>query len=149
MNPLRRWMQVVGAFYVLMALFNTPPVIEARFGMQYPDLGVAVESAAVQALVDTWFMFGLEAGVIGVALLYCSRHPYQHRSLVWTVLALEMVRGIADDLYLIARGYDPIIYLAWIAVHGVIVTTGVVAIRRARANASRSTQRLDRVEVAR
>jgi hypothetical protein len=131
MAGLTWWMRIVGAFYILMALFNTPPVIEARFETQYPDIGVPVESAAAQALVDTWFMFGLEAGVIGLALLWCARNPMRHLGIAWLVIALEAVRGIADDLYLIARGYDTAIYAGWIVIHLVIIVTGVIAIRRA------------------
>lgn len=129
---LQRWMRIVGGFYVLLGLFNTPPVIAARFPLQYPDIGVAVDSLAAQLLFDVWFMFGLEVAVIGVALLIAARNPARHRALVWTVLALELVRGIADDLYLIARGYEVAPYVLWIVVHATIVVTGLWALRRAQ-----------------
>ncbi len=133
MNRLVLWMRVVGVFYLAMGLFNTPPVIEARLSAQYPNLGVPVDSIAARALIDTWFMFGLEVLVIGAALLYFSRDPIRHISLVWTVIGLELVRGIVDDLYLIARGYDSMIYPGWIIIHAFIIVTGLLAIRRARA----------------
>ncbi|MEX2599767.1 MAG: BphX family protein [Dehalococcoidia bacterium] len=137
MPKLKWWMRIVGGFYVAMGLFNTPFIIQARLPVQYPDLGVAVESAAAQALMDVWFMFGLEAMVIGAALLYFSRDPLRHAALVWTVLSLELVRGIADDLYLLARGYDPLIYSGWILIHSVIIITGVIFLRQAlQSNAS-------------
>ncbi|MEX2548735.1 MAG: BphX family protein [Nitriliruptoraceae bacterium] len=128
---LRRWMRIVGGCYVLLALFNTPPVITARFEAQYPDLEVAVDSPAAGALVDVWFMFGLEVVVIGAALLFLARDPLRGLPLVWVVLALEVVRGILDDVYLLARGHDPVIYLGWIVIHLVIVVTGLLAIRAA------------------
>ena len=125
-------MRFVGGFYVLTGIFNTPPIIEARFAMQYPDLGVTVDSMPAQALVDVWFMFGLEVAVIGGALMIAARNPARHLSLVWTVLALEVVRGIADDVYLLARGYQMAPYLIWIVLHAVIVATGLWALRRAQ-----------------
>jgi hypothetical protein len=135
-RPLQLWMRLVGGWYLLVAAFNTPPMIEARFGMQYEHLNLAVESAPAQALVDVWFMFGLEIGVIGAALLYFSRDPRRHIALVWTVIFLEVVRGIVDDIYLIARGYDPIFYAAFIVVHLVVILTGLAALRRMRTGAS-------------
>jgi hypothetical protein len=130
MSGLKLWMRIVGAFYVVMGVFNTPWIIEARLTTQYPNLGVATDSNAARALVDTWFMFGLEVMVIGVALLYFSRDPARHIALVWTVIGLEIVRGIFDDLYLLARGYDVAIYSGWIVIHLIIIVTGVVAVRR-------------------
>lgn len=143
---LRRWMRIVGGFYVLLGLFNTPPVIAARFPMQYPDLGVAVDSSPAQALIDVWFMFGLEVAVIGVALLVAARDPARHLALVWTVLALEVVRGIADDLYLLARGYEVAPYVIWIVVHTAIIVTGLVVLRHAELLPRGGTRR-DTVEV--
>lgn len=126
---LKWWMRAVGGFYVLVGLFNLPPVIEARFSAQYPDLGVPVQSAAAQALIDVWFMFGLEVLVLGAALLYFARHARRHVALAWTVIALELVRGVADDVYLLLRGYDPVLYGGWIALHLVIIVAGVWAVR--------------------
>lgn len=130
---LRRWMRAVGGFYVLIGLFNTPPVIEARLPAQYPDLGAAVDSLAARALVDVWFMFGLEMVIVGTALIVFSRAPQQHVALVWTVLALELVRGIAHDVYVIFRGADPAFYGAWILVHALIIVSGLILVRRAGA----------------
>lgn len=132
MPGLKWWMRIVGGFYLLMGVFNTPIVIEARLLTQYPNLGVSVDSVAARALIDTWFMFGLEVMVIGAALIYCSRDPVRHVALAWTVIGLELVRGIADDLYLIARGYDNVaVYVGWILVHTTIIVSGLVCARRA------------------
>lgn len=129
---LQVWMRTVGGFYVVLGLFNTPPVIVARFPAQYPSLGVAIESRPAQALLDVWFMFGLEVAVIGVVLMIAARDPVRHIVLVWTVLALEIVRGIADDLYMLTRGYDVAPYVIWIALHTVVVASGLWALRRAQ-----------------
>jgi hypothetical protein len=130
MNGMKWWMRGVGAFYVLMGLFNTPLIIEARLPAQYPDLGVATDSIAARALIDTWFMFGLEVIVIGLALIYFSRDPDRHVALIWTVIGLELIRGIADDIYLLGRGYEPaFIYFIWILIHTVIILTGLLVLR--------------------
>ncbi len=143
---LRRWMRIVGGFYILLGLFNTPPVVAARFPVQYPDVGVAVDSMPAQALIDVWFMFGLEVAVIGIALLIAARNPARNLALVWTVLALEVVRGIADDIYLLTRGHEVAPNVIWILVHTVIVGTGLLALRRAQL-LSRGRTRRDRTQV--
>jgi hypothetical protein len=133
MNRLTLWMRAVGVFYLINGLFNFPPFVEARLFTQYPSLGVSASSAAARALIDTWFMFGIEILVLGVALLYFAREPKRHIGLVWTVLALELVRGVFIDIYLIARGYDAaFVYVGWILLHVVIIVSGVLAINRAR-----------------
>lgn len=142
-RSLQRWMRAVGGFYLLLGLFNTPPVISARLPSQYPELGVAVTSAPAQALVDVWFMFGLEVAVIGAALLLFSRSPLQHVALVWTVIGLELVRGVFDDLYLIARGADPVFYGVFALVHLAIIVTGVVLTRRAQHGSQRRLGTVD------
>lgn len=131
MTPLKWWMRTVGAFYLLLSIFNLPFVVEARLPMQYPNLGVPLGSSAAQALVDMWFMFGLELGVVGAALIYFSRSPVRHLALVWTVIALEVVRGILDDLYLIARGHDAVFYGGFAVVHLIIILTGIAFARGA------------------
>lgn len=47
------------------------------------------------------------------------------------VIALEVVRGVLDDLYLIARGHDAVFYGGFAMVHLAIIITGVVFARRA------------------
>jgi hypothetical protein len=138
MNRLAWWMRIVGGFYLVMGIFNTPPIIEARLLTQYPSLGVPTDSAAARALIDTWFMFGLEVIVIGASLVYLSRDPLRHIALIWVVIAMEALRGIVFDLYLIAQGYENVVvYVAWIIVHLVIIVTGVHSIRYSRADESR------------
>lgn len=132
MIRLKWWMRIVGGFYVLLGLFNTPLIIEARLPTQYPDLGVSSDSVAARALIDTWFMFGLEVAVIGIALLVFSKNPLQNVALIWTVIGLELVRGVIDDMYLIARGYDPVFSTGWILIHVVIIVTGVLFLRSSR-----------------
>ena len=49
--------------------------------------------------------------------------------MAWTVLAIEVVRGIANDLYMIARDIHVAGYLIWIAIHSIVIVTGLLALR--------------------
>lgn len=132
MGNLKWWMRVVGSFYILLfimaALLRLPPkVMLTGQGIDYQ-----VENFAHKLLVDTWVMFGLELGVIGVALWLAARNPWQNRVLVWTVIGLEVVRGIIDDIYMLARGYDIVFYVGWIVVHSIIIVWAYFALKQAR-----------------
>ena len=81
-------------------------------------------------------MFGLDLLVIGVFLLYASRAPLRHLNLVWLIVALELVRGILDDVYMIAQGYEAPIYVAFIVLHLVIIVTGIAFIRQIQGSRS-------------
>ena len=84
------------------------------------------------ARFDPARLFGIEIGVIGVALLLASRNPLRYLFLVWIVLALELLRGIAHDMYIVARGYAPVgFYVGFAIVHIVIIATGFAFARQA------------------
>lgn len=131
MNSLKWWMRIVGLFYLLLfvsAVFlKIPPQVYGPEGIL--EAAAAGELTAMIA-VDTWIMFGLELGVVGAALIIASRIPNQARVLVWTVLAIELVRGIIDDIYMITRGYDLTGLIVWIVIHTVIIVTGLYALRK-------------------
>jgi hypothetical protein len=146
MRGMKWWMRGVGIFYLLMGLFNTPLIIEARLPAQYPNLDVAVESVAGRAIIDTWFMFGLEVLVIGMALIFFSRDPERNVALIWLVLGLELIRGIADDIYLLGHGYEPaIVYFVWILIHSIIIVSGLLVLRANYANRTSTESRIDPV----
>jgi hypothetical protein len=126
-------MRLVGAFYVLQAA----AIVVARapirtFGpegtLEQADAGEPVAGF----VVDTWTTFGLEVGVIGVALLIAARAPRRATILAWTVIAIEAVRGIGTDVLQIARGNEVPGYLAWIPIHAVVIVTGLLALRASR-----------------
>jgi hypothetical protein len=124
-------MRGVGAFYVLLALLNLPPLVAARLPRQYPGMHVAADSGAGRAIVDLWGLVGAELGVLGVLLIVGARQAAQHRSLAAAVLWLEAIRGVGLDLYWAASGrYDAGFYLAFAVVHAVIIGTGWWALRR-------------------
>lgn len=130
--PLVWWLRIVGAFYlflfVMIVFVRLPLRVFAPEGTL--DLAAAGDPLA-KYLVDTWVMFGLELGVIGVMLLVATRYLDQARLLVWTVIGVELVRGIVDDVYMIARGYEPAGFVGWIVIHSIIILTGYYALRRA------------------
>ena len=131
MKSLKWWMRAVGTFYLL--LFVIGAIIKLPVEQTLGQAGIMLDQTnlAHRFLVDTWVMFALELGVIGAALWYFSGQAYQARPLIWTVLGLEVVRGIADDIYMLIRGYQPAFYIGWIVIHTIIIVTGVLALRRA------------------
>lgn len=125
-------MRGVGGFYLLLAVLNLPPLAAARLSSQYPTLELLPGSGAAQAIVDLWFLFGVELGVLGAALLWASRRPLDGRLLVVTVLWLEAVRGVAMDLYWVGSAlYDGGFYAGFAALHAALIVIGLWALRRA------------------
>ncbi|MGH8936983.1 MAG: BphX family protein [Acidimicrobiia bacterium] len=107
MRPITIWMTVVGVFYVAIFVAATFVKLPIQDFISEDVLGqVPPGDEVFRLLEDTWVMFGLELGVIGVALIIGSRVPNRAKLLVWTVLGLELVRGIVDDLYMLTRGYE-------------------------------------------
>ena len=133
MSKLKLWMQTVGVFYLVQVVAMI--VIKGPIRMLAPentlDLAATGDRMAM-FLVDTWVAFGIEVGVIGVALLLASRVPERGRVLAWTVIGIEFLKGPPYDMYMIARGYDPVPFVIWIVIHSVIMLTGYFAIRASR-----------------
>ena len=133
MGKLVWWLRVVGVFYLLqfvMMAFVQAPI--RTFGPEGAlDRADAGEPVA-EFLVDTWFTFGTEVGALGLALLLAARRRELAFGVASAVLAVELCRGIANDVYFIARGIEVGGYLVWIAIHSVVIVTGVRALRAAR-----------------
>jgi len=132
MTKLKWWMRVVGAFYLLQ--FVMMAFVRAPIRALGPEGALALASSGdplARFLVDTWIAFGLEVGVIGTALLIASRTPGQARALVWTVIGIELVKGPAYDIYMIARGYELTAFVIWIVIHTVIIASGIYSLRKA------------------
>jgi len=133
MATLTSWMRVVGVFYLLQ--FVMMAVVRAPIRAVGPRGALAQAEAGeplAKFLVDTWLTFGLEVGAIGAALLVASRYPRQARGVAWTVLGIELTRGILNDVYLLARGYRVSVYAIWIVVHTLVIVTGLRCLRMAR-----------------
>ena len=132
MRALKWWFRIVGAVYVVLGLGFLPALNAARLPGLLPSFDAPVGGVAFRALLDYTLMFGLDLVVIGAFLLVAARAPQRAVPVVCLVLALELVRGIFDDVYMLAQGYPPQIYVGFIVLHVVIIVTGLVGLRRLR-----------------
>ena len=126
-------MRVVGAFYVLQ--FVVMALVRAPIRAMGPAGALEREAAGdpmARFLVDTWVTFGLEVGAIGVVLLLASRRPQDARWLVWTIIAIEIGRGIIADIYMLARGLNVTGLVIWLVLHTLVIVTGLMALGGAR-----------------
>lgn len=85
----------------------------------------------MRTFTDAWMVFIFELGSIGAMLLYASRNPASSRILVLTVVLAEVFRGILADCIWIARGYEATSYFVFIAIHLIIITTGLLFTQQA------------------
>ena len=136
-SRLRRWMQVVGAFYLVQ--FVMLVVVRAPIRTFGPpgtlDRARAGDELA-EFTVDTWTFFGLEILAVGVVLLLATRWSQLAPGAIATVLAIEVSRGIVADLYQVARGVHVAGYLVWVAIHTTVLLTGILCLRDARRRAA-------------
>lgn len=133
MAKLKLWLRVVGVFYLLqfvMSVFVLAP-IRAMGPKGALDQAAAGDPLA-RFLVDTWVTFGLEVGAIGVVLLLASRQVEQSKFLVWTIIAIELARGIIADIYMLSRGNDMTVAVIWIVIHSAVIVTGLLVLRGMR-----------------
>lgn len=130
---LRQWMQIVGTFYVLqfvMLVFVRAPI--RTFGPEGTLDRAERGDALAEFVVDTWTFFGLEILAVGMVLLLATRRSQLAVGAIYTVLAIEISRGLIADAYQIARGVHVGGYLVWIAIHSTVLVTGVLALRAGR-----------------
>lgn len=132
MKPLIWWMRIVGGFYLLQ--FFMTAIVRAPIRAMGPEGTLLLESAGdpmARFLVDTWVGFGLESAAIGIGLLVASNWVLHAGALVWTVLLIEVAKGIIFDFYMIFRGYDMLGFIGWIIIHSIIILTGWRALKKA------------------
>lgn len=130
MNKLKWWFRVVGILYFLLGVGFVPALNASRLPMMLP--GVETLGVTYHGLLDFSFMFGLDLIVTGAFMLWASRDPLKNLSIVWLVVALEIVRGILDDFYMILQGYAAPLYIGFIVLHLTIIVTGIVFLRQAQ-----------------
>lgn len=134
MKKLTWWFRIVGAFYLLLALMNMYFVLLNPAGMSsMTPFPFPVTPDTTQAFVDGWSPFAFEILGIATFMLWASRNPRRYLGAVWLLVWLELLHGVLDDIYLIARGYDMVGYLVFIVIHLAIIVTGVVFGRQAEA----------------
>jgi hypothetical protein len=121
---------VIGAFYLVQAVMLV--LVRAPIRTFGPEGALARADAGdpvAKFLVDTWTTFGFEVAAVGVALLVATRSRELALGAVWTVLAIEVGRGILLDSFMIARGIEVGGYLVWIVIHLTVIVTGLLALR--------------------
>jgi hypothetical protein len=91
---------------------------------------MGADPLAVRAFTDAWLVFVLELGVLGAMAAFASLRPERGRILVLTVIWAEVFRGVVADAIWISRGYSPIAYGVFIAIHLVIIASGWLALRQ-------------------
>ncbi len=136
MAKLKWWMRAVGAFYLLLTVMNIYGIFLGGGQMLTMNAPFTVDAAGVRLAGDFWLVFVLDLLVIGAFLLWASRNPLKYIALVWVIIWLELIRGVADDLYLIAQGYQAGGYVGFIVVHIVIIVTGIRFAREASSPAA-------------
>ena len=130
MPSLTWWFRIVGAIYMLLGLGFLPALNAARLPQLLPGFDAPIDGVAFRALLDYTLMFGLDLFVIGAFLLGATHAPQRYVPVVWLVLALELIRGIFDDVYMLARGYAAPLYLGFIVLHLIIIVTGILSVRQ-------------------
>ena len=131
MKKLQWWFRVVGMFYLLLTAVNLYGIfINKQFLQQ--NIPFPFNHAGFGITLDFWFTFVLDLLVTGAFMLWASRNPLKNLNLVWLIIFLEIVRGIADDLYMIGRGYNAGFYAGFITVHVIIILTGFIFLRQGK-----------------
>lgn len=123
----------VGVVYLLLALnLSSLLVSPDRVYQFFPPYDAPLDSIAFAVSADLAFLSGLSHGVIGAFLLWGSRRPMAYVKLVPLIIAMELVVGIVDDLYLIFLREYPIdaVYYGFILLHLVIIVTGYLVYPR-------------------
>lgn len=130
---LSRWLAGVGVVYLLLALnLSSLLIAPERIYQFFPTFDAPLDSIAFAVAADLALLSGLSHAVIGGSLLWAARRPRAGAVLVPLVIALELVVGIVDDLYLITmRAYTiDAVYYGFILLHLVIIVTGYLVYPR-------------------
>jgi hypothetical protein len=131
MNRLTWWLRIVGGFYLLLALMNMYFTFSGAQQIIRDRLPFPADAVAVQAFIDGWSPFAFEMLGLATFMLWASRDPLKYLGAVWLIVWLELLHGVVDEVYLIARGYDALSYIAFIGIHLAIIVTGILFARQA------------------
>ncbi|HEY66311.1 MAG TPA: BphX family protein [Caldilineae bacterium] len=126
------WFRIVSVIYLFLGISWAPPIHANWMVGGMPGFDAPIGGVAYRGLLDYTFIFGLELLVMGAFLLYASRQPGHYLWFVWLIVALEIVRGILGDVYMIVNGYETAFYIGFIILHLLIIGTGIAFVRQAR-----------------
>ena len=133
MKRLTWWFRIVGVIYIGLGVSWLPFANAPKLEQVIPNFDGPIGGTAYHGFLDWMVVFGLEMIVVGAYLVYASFNPLKNLPLVALIVALSAVRGIADDIYMIAQGYPLASNLVFIALHSAVIITGVPSARAARA----------------
>ena len=129
MMGLAWWLRAVGVLYLFMAVVSIGPRIPIKAEGPPGVLSRAADGDPLAKFVlDTWTMFGLYMGAVGISLLVASRYSTSATALVWMVIALELIGGIGIDVYKLAHGYKRAAPTVWIVIHTAVIVTGLLVL---------------------
>ena len=135
MKKLQWWFRIVGVFYLLLTLMNLWALFFSDLQLLADTLPAPMTSdaLAVRAFADSWLVFVLELGVLGVLALVASQAPAVNRIMAWVIILAELFRGVLADAIWIVRGYDATSYVVFIVIHLLIIGTGLAFLRQVQA----------------
>lgn len=142
MKKLKWWFLILGVWYLLLALMNLYMMFLG--GAQGQKLIIdtipfPADEWVVRAFVDGWSPFLFDMIGIATFCLWASRSPHKYLGAVWLLVWLELLHGILDDMFLIARGYDAASYIGFSVIHLLIIVSGVLVARQAQAETMSNT----------
>lgn len=140
MEKLQWWFRVLGVWYLLLFLMNIYMMFLGDKQYLMDNIPFPTDEWAIRAFVDGWSPFLFEMFGIGTFALWASRTPAKHINTAILLVWLEFTHGVLDDIFLIARGYDAAGYIAFIVIHLVIITTGLLFARQTAAEVVASPQ---------
>lgn len=132
MTFLRWWFRGVGLVNIVLGLMWLPFLNAPRLELSVPGWDAPIGGTAYRGFLDFTMLFGLDLLILGAFLIVASFRPGQHRILAWLAIVLSIVRGVLDDVYMIAVGYPLAGMLVFIGLHLAIIVTGLLALRAAR-----------------
>lgn len=133
MKFTRNWLIVTGLWYVS----NLPQLWPSVFGPMLPKVypGVELHQAepVFRLMTDLWLFVGGTIAAIGLVNLWGARNPAKYLALIPVAIAMELY-GAVWDIYSITYSYEaPVIAAFTIAIHAVIIVTGIIAWKKASA----------------
>lgn len=128
MTKLKWWFRIVGVFYLLIGFMNLPGYFDNQLFAS--SLPYTASANVTRAFADGWGYAVFEVFGMGLFLLWASRKPADNLSIVWLTVWLEVLHGIGYSVYLIAKGFDPLVTGGFVIASLVIIVTGVLLVRR-------------------
>lgn len=120
MKKLKWWFLILGMWYLLLSLMNLYMMFlggEQGQKLLIDSIPFPANEWVVRAFVDGWSPFLFDMIGIATFCLWASRSPRKYLGAVWLIVWLELLHGILDDMFLIARGYDAASYIGFSFIH--------------------------------